>query len=134
MAQDSSYMHLACVHYVRPTAMPCRICRKDGHNIRTCKALSEAKSDVISKRHELAMAETALAKIEKQWRNYHDAKTPTNSEFERGEKKDLQQMREGVVINVNNFIDVSTDLGTKSNHTDSKDTLQPAHVPAAVVP
>ena len=83
-------MHLTCAHSVRPTAMACSICKKRGHNIRTCKELSEAKSDVVSKRHELAMAETALAKIEKQWRNYHDAKTPTNSEFERGEKKDLQ--------------------------------------------
>ena len=70
---------LACAHYVRPTAMPCSICMKDGHNIRTCKALSEAQSEVALKRHELAMAETALAQIEKQWRYHQMKKSPDDA-------------------------------------------------------
>ena len=47
--------------------MPCKICRETGHNIKTCRALSAAKSEVISKRHELVIAECKLAEIEKQW-------------------------------------------------------------------
>ena len=46
--------------------MPCRICRESGHNIKTCRALSAAQSEVISKRHELVIAECKLAELENQ--------------------------------------------------------------------
>ena len=47
--------------------MPCSICREKGHNRRICRALLAARSEVISKRHELVIAECKLAEIEKQW-------------------------------------------------------------------
>ena len=47
--------------------MPCSICREKGHNRRTCRALLAARSDVISKRLELEIAECKLADIERQW-------------------------------------------------------------------
>ena len=59
--------------------MFCSICRKTGHNIRTCRALSAAKSEVISKRHELVIAESALAEIEKQWRYHQMKKSPDDA-------------------------------------------------------
>ena len=46
--------------------MPCIICRESGHNIRTRRALLAAKSEAISKRHELYIAECRLAEIERQ--------------------------------------------------------------------
>ena len=89
--------------------MVCGICMKEKHNSRTCKALSEAQSEVALKRHELALAETALTQIEEKWRIYQMKKTPNDAKrstnTERGEEKDLQQMGEGVVINVNTIID-----------------------------
>ena len=89
--------------------MPCSICMKDFHNIRTCKALSEAQSEVALKRHELALAETALTQIEEKWRIYQMKKTPNDAKrstnTERGEKKDFPQNEKGVVINVNTIID-----------------------------
>ena len=100
---------LACAHYVRPTAMVCGICGKEKHNSRTCKALSEAQSEVALKRHELALAETALTQIEEKWRIYQMKKTPNDAKrstnTERGEKKDFPQNEKGVVINVNTIID-----------------------------
>ena len=100
---------LACAHYVRPTAMTCGICGKEKHNSRTCKALSEAQSEVALKRHELALAETALTQIEEKWRIYQMKKTPNDAKrstnTERGEKKDFPQNEKGVVINVNTIID-----------------------------
>ena len=100
---------LACAHYVRPTAMACGICGKKKHNSRTCKALSEAQSEVALKRLELAMAEVVLTQLEEKYLIYkmnktlNDAKRSTNTE--RGEKKDFPQNEKGVVINVNTIID-----------------------------